>query len=212
MLKRITALVLTTLLLLSLFCTAGEVYAKPRKKIRKPSRISKNLGQEARSLDLNIYDFTLAETVTNIIEDSANTDLYDQLTLNNLQRLKEEAQPPWNPADIDPYKTRQVVEKALAIQSGRSIIKLLNQSELRSSYLAFKRYLNSIRKALSFSLQDSGDRYLISREKKGKQLIELNMEFNLRNGLDPQLNLGNSLRFRYNYLEKRPVLELGFDF
>ena len=52
----------------------------------------------------------------------------------------------------------------------------------------------------------------LTRKRVGRKLLELNMEFNVKRGLDPQIRIGDTLRFRYDYLYDRTMLELGFNF
>lgn len=161
---------------------------------------------------LGAYEFNLGSTLDKILEGTADTDPYDAVTISNLRRLKEDAQPENYPDDLDPYRTRRIVEKALAIQSGNSISRLIQQSELRPLYRAIKQEFFKIREHLKFSLQSGSDGLIVSRKPRGQKLLELNLELNLKQGMDPQIRIGESFKFRYDYVDKVPVLEYGFAF
>jgi hypothetical protein len=171
----------------------------------------KNLRETLGAQKPGTYDFTL-DSAFDILNDTTNTDLYDPITISTLRRLKEDAQPAWNPEDIDPDLTRRVVERAFAIQSGRNLSNLINRSELQTTYKSIKQGLKSVQDTFRYSVQNTGNGVEVSKQKQGRKILELNMEFNLKQGLDPQIKIGESVRFRYDYTSKRPVLEYGFRF
>ncbi|MDC0357342.1 hypothetical protein OAO01_00870 [Oligoflexia bacterium] len=196
----LAALIFTTSLLLPI-----SAYSQKRP-------VKKNLNDSFESVDASTYDFSFTSAFDSIIGSSTDTDLYEPLTIGNLRRLKDRAQPAWNPDDIDPYRTRRVVEKAFAIQTGRNLNKLLIRSELRDVYREIKQGLVSFRNLFRYSLQTDGSSYQVSKKNVGKKLLELNLEFNAHQGVDPQIKIGELIRFRYDYVQKRPLLEYGFDF
>lgn len=196
-------LVVATILLVCSPCGADDL------KLNQPAFKSQKTGLGDSAVDS--YAFT-AESAFDILNDTASTDLYDPLTIQTLKRLKEDARPAWDGDDEDVDKTRRVVERALAIQSGRNISSTLEQSELRSTYRAIKQGLKNFQNNFRYSLQTTGKSMEVSKEKKGKKLLELNVELNLKQGLDPQLKMGEHLRFRYDYTSQRPLLEYGFRF
>jgi len=154
------------------------------------------------------YEFTVGD----ILSSTSDTNLYDPLTIQQLRLLKEDAQPSWDPDDIDPDKTRRVVEKAMAIELGRTLAWQIQRSELRDLYNDTSRALKRLQQRFRYSLQSDGNSLSVSRRKQGRKLLELNMEFNVKRGLDPQIRIGDSLRFRYDYLYDRTMLEYGFNF
>ncbi len=174
-------------------------------------------GIHRKSLDLNPsasnpYEFSLGSTVDDILQDTSDTNLYDPITIGQLRLLKEDAQPSWEPDDIDPYKTRRVVQKAFAIQFGRSISRQIMQSDLRETYRYSLQAYKRLQEVFRYSLQSDGESLAVSRLPKGRKLLELNMEFNVKQGFDPQIRIGDSLRFRYDYVYDRTLLEFGFNF
>lgn len=175
-------------------------------------RIGKRFSTTVSSIDISTYDFSVGDEFDRILTTSSDTDLYDPLTIANLRKLKEDAVPPWDPLDIDPERTRKVVEKAFAIQSARSLIKLINQSEIKPVYALFKNTVKNFSDLFRYSVQDRGDELTVSKSKQGDKLIELNLEFNLKQGVDPQINVGDSFRLRYDYTTKRSLFEYGVDF
>lgn len=159
----------------------------------------------------NPYGFTV-DSAFDILNDTASTDLYDPITISTLRRLKEDAQPAWDGDDIDPEKTRRVVERAFAIQSGRNLSSTIEKSELKPLYQDIKDGLKEVQDTFRYSVQSNGDSLAVSRKKKGEKLLELNVELSLKQGLDPQFKLGENVRFRYDYSNQRPLLEYGFKF
>jgi hypothetical protein len=162
------------------------------------------------SEDRGMYNFRLTASIDDLLVDS--DDKYDPITINQLRMLKEEAQPSWHPDDVDPYQLRRVAQKALTIEVGRAFSKRINGSELRPTYRAALRTYHSIQERFRYSIQDNGDAITFSRKNKGKKLLELNLDLNLKRGLDPQILIGDFMRFRYDYVYKRAMLEYGFDF
>ena len=59
-------------------------------------------------------EFSLGSTVDDILQDTSDTNLYGPLP--GQQAAEEDAQPSWEPDDIDPYKTRRVVQKCHTIR------------------------------------------------------------------------------------------------
>lgn len=168
-----------------------------------------------KSLGLNetaVSTTDLSTTLDRLIDSSTDTDLYDPMTISSLQRLKEDAQPEIHPDDLDPDRTRRVVEKAFAIQFGRSFSQLINRSELKPLYHQVQQSFKSVQDHFRYSLQSNSEGWTVSKRKVGKRLLELSLEFNVKQGVDPQLRIGESVRFRYDYIDQRPMLEYGFDF
>jgi hypothetical protein len=163
----------------------------------------------SREFDSSTYNLNLSSTVDRLIDFSTDTDLYDPLTIQRLRAMQEEAQPRTNPTDIDPYLTRRVAERALAIQSGRTIGSVLEKSELRSTFREIKSTMSSIQSWFRYSIQDRGNGLTISKRAKGKKLVELNVDLNLKEGLTPHLRIGDSVRFRMDDSYKTPMLEYG---
>lgn len=178
---------------------------------RAPS--GKSLTEAIRSIDSDAtYQFKLSNAVDRLVSLSADTDIYDPLTIATLRRMREEAQPSYNPRDIDPEKLRRVTERAFAIQSGKVISNTLYHSELRPEYRAFQETVRSIQSFFRYSVQTNGEQLSVGKKSKGRKLIELNVELSLRTGLDPQVRLGRDFRFRYDRSAKAPMLEYGFNF
>ena len=147
-----------------------------------------------------------------ILKSSRDTSIYDPITLATLRRLRDEAQPINNSDDIDPGRTRNVAEKAFAIQAGRSFTDLMNGSELRDSFRSFQRSLSDIQDIFRYSLLRDDQGVSLSRSKNGQKLIELNLEISAKQGFDPQIRMGENLRVRYDYTSQVPLLEYGFRF
>jgi hypothetical protein len=59
---------------------------------------------------------------------------------------------------------------------------------------------------------DGSEGLTISKTSKGTSLLELDLQFNASKGVDPQIKIGEFMRFRYDYVDKRPMLEYGLNF
>jgi hypothetical protein len=163
-------------------------------------------------LEGSVYQMNPRQTFESILQDSVDTDIIDPISLDTLKRLKDEAQPPYNPLDYDPERTRKIAEKALSIQTSQTLVRTLKGSELQPLLRYAKRSMDLARDYFRYSLQDDGDGLTVSKKPKGKKLIELNMEFNASTGMDPQLRLGQSWRLRYDFVESTPLLEFRAQF
>jgi len=167
--------------------------------------------QTGPSLDTT-YQLKLGSTLDRMLSETSTSDIHDPLTISSLKRLKEQALPSWNPNDIDPERTRGVAERALAIQTGRTINELLMNSELRSTYQAVRRAFTDLQDTFRYSVQQGDKGFKVSQGPKKSKLIEFNLEVNPKEGLDPQLRIGEHTRFRYDLSSQAPMLEYGFNF
>lgn len=157
-------------------------------------------------------DFNLGSTFDRILTETASTNLYDPFTINNLKRLQDEAQPSWDPAGIDPELTRHVAERAFSIQAGRSMVNTLRKSDVRHVYYGVVDSFSAVQEALRFSLKNDGSSLSLGKKGSGQKLMEFNVDFNIRQGVDPQIRIGHSTRFHYDTVLKAPMLEYGFAF
>lgn len=153
----------------------------------------------------------LTATVDRLINFSTDTDLYDPLTVQRLRAMQEEAQPRTNSTDLDPELTRRVAERALAIQSGRTVAQVLEKSELRSAFRELRSQIRSFQDLFRYSLQQEPDGLTVSRQSTGKKLLELNVDLNLKNGLYPSIRIGDAVRFRLADDYRTPMLEYGIN-
>ena len=190
------------------FLIPEEAFSQRRKKklrTRKASRITDILADE--SLDLS-----LSSTFERIIIAPTDSNLYDPLTIENFKRLRDISKPIWNDDDYDPERMRRASEKAFAMQAGRTMSDLLHRSDLQDVYRDLKKYFRNFQDLFRYSVQDNGEKIQLSKATKGKKLLELSVEVNLKRGVDPQLRIGENTRFRYDYYYKRAMFEYGFDF
>ena len=206
---RLVVALLLVLIFLSFF--AKESLSESRRGSRNGKKVLvKSLG--AFDDHANAYDFTFSSEIDKLLSNSADTNLYDPLTLMQLRVLREDAQPSYEPFDANPYETRRVVEKALAIQSTTTLVPVIKKSELGDTFRAIERSFKAFTDRFRYSLQDSPNGWTVSRENKGEKLFELNLRVNLSQGLDPQIRFGDNLRLRYDWMEKQSLLECGFEF
>ncbi|MBN8548172.1 MAG: hypothetical protein J0M12_02530 [Deltaproteobacteria bacterium] len=173
---------------------------------------SKGLRSATLGQTNSTYDFNLGSTFDRILTETASTELYDPFTINNLKRMQAEAQPDWDPAGIDPDRTRTVAERAFSIQAGRSMINTLKNSDVRQTYYDVVGTFSSVQEAFRFSVRNDGSSLSVGKKGTGQKLIEFNVEFNLRQGLDPQLRIGRSGKLHYDTNLNAPMLEYGFAF
>lgn len=152
------------------------------------------------------------DSAVEVLADSTELDLYDPLTLSTLKRLKEDATPPYDPHDIDPVRTRHVVEKALAIQAGRTMANLLRSSDFRDFHRLVLKNLDFLHGLLTLSVSRGHDGLNAGRTPDGESLFAFNLRMSVRDGFDPQIRLSDSLRFRYDLGERQTLLEYGIGF
>ena len=184
----------------------SELHARP---------IGSRVRLTTRSLNVQesqLYDFSISREIDKIVSNTVDTDLFDPYTLAELRAMKEISQPRVNSDDIDPEKTRFVVEKALAIQTANSIIPVIQRSDLRDGFYMVRDSMQQITDLFRYSLQHNGDNFSVSRHSKGKKLMELDLHISPKQGFDPQLRIGESVRFRYDWLAHRTMLEYGINF
>ena len=159
-----------------------------------------------------LYDLNLSSTLDRMLGETSTSDIHDPLTISSLKRLQERALPSWRPDDIDPEQTRNVAERALAFQSGRTIHDLLRNSELKGVYRSIRQAFSDFQDTFRYSVQKGDTGYTVSQAKKGSKLMEFNLEINPKQGLDPQVRIGDNTRFRYDFSSQAPMLEYGFSF
>lgn len=173
------------------------------------------VGKRLRSATLpndKSYNFNLGSTFDGIISETASTELYDPFTINNLKRLQDEAQPSWDPAGIDPDLTRHVAQRAFSIQAGRTLINTLRKSDVRHIYYGVVDSFSEFQNVFRFSVKNNGSSLSLGKKARGEKLMEFSVEFNLRQGPDPQLRFGPETRLHYDTRLQAPMLEYGFAF
>ena len=99
---------LALLVVLAVVLTSAPVYAQSGSDGRLNTR-------RLDSFDSGEYDWDLSAELGEILTATADTDLYDPITIANLRILRDKAQPYWSEDDIDPERTRRVVRKALTV-------------------------------------------------------------------------------------------------
>ena len=147
-----------------------------------------------------------------MIGQTGNNDFYDPLSITRLRMLKQDSQPLHDPDDFDLFRTRRSVGKALAMQTGRALSNLFNTSELGPLYRSTLRTLKNFRQRFRFRLQRSEKGLILGTRNKGKTLLELNLNFDVKRGVDPELTIANTIKFRYDIVYKRSLVEYGFTF
>ena len=188
-----------------------EARPKRKRKFRKAIQV-RTLGDfDTQS---GAYSFHFGEQLDSILQASVDFELYDPVVIRDLEELKEDAQPYWDPFDIDPIKARHAVQKAFTIQSARTVLPIIKKSELRSSYRSIERGYRYLSDKFKYSVKNDGDGYYFANKSKrhGETLLELNMKMNLSSGLDPLLHFGDSFRLRYDWVKGETLFEYGFDF
>jgi len=162
------------------------------------------------------YDFSFQSSLDTFISENYDSSKYDPITISQMARLKQQAVPYWHPEnyndDYDVDITKRVTEKALVIQSAHHISGLLSHSELQQTFHAMQRWFKSVKDQFNYSVQTNGEGYNISRSVHGEKLLELDIEFNLKQGVDPQIRVGKYMRFRYDYTYNVTFLEYTLNF
>ncbi len=193
--------------------SSGQVFAQ---RVERRLRVFRRARRHARSLTFaqqnDTFSFSFPDTLDSLFESSIRSDLYDSITVMNFRRLKEQADPYWDGDEADPIRSRRAAEKGLAMQTATSLSNVLKKSELRDTYFQLREAFRDLQNTFRYSVQSDGESLTVSRSSKGKKWLELQMEFNAKRGVDPQIRLGDHLRLRYDFIESRPLLEVGADF
>lgn len=212
---RSRVLILFTLLLFfcEIFCcdffSSGSAEAQvPRRRIQKKITI-RNIGSQD-SQQVGSYGFS--SQLTDFLSASTESDFYDTRTLYQLRMLKDEAQPWWDQYDLDPDKTRNVVQRAFAIRSAQSLVPVIKHSDLKESFRAIKAGISDFTNYFRYSVQDQGGSYTISKSHQGDKLAELSLELDFRRGFDPEIHLGENMRLRYDWAKAVSLLEWEINF
>ena len=157
----------------------------------------------------NQSNYTFNSTIDEIMDDS-NT--FDPRSTWIMKSLTDITQPFWNPEDVDYKRNNRAVMKASTILGGKQASVLISGSELKGTFRDIKQGLNEFKAIFNYSIQSDGTHTYLSKDQKGDKLLELSMEINLSQGLDPNIKLGDHVRFRYDYVNKTPLLEFGLSF
>ena len=158
------------------------------------------------------YSINASSSLSDLVGDGSGSGGYSPFSLAQLRLLKEVAQPSYNPNDYDPDLTGRVVSKMFAIQSGRAVSDAIQRSELQQTYRAALRGIKTVQERFRYSVQHTGRSVAVSRRNLGRKLVELNVDFNLRQGVDPQIRFGDHIRLRYDWVNNRSMLEYGVEF
>ncbi|MCB0319888.1 MAG: hypothetical protein KDD60_03120 [Bdellovibrionales bacterium] len=170
-----------------------------------------------------LEDLTSTAPLENIWQGYTNSDAYEQFTLGTLYRLKDQAQPTWDPENIDPIESRRLVKKALAIQGIGTFSQMLRQSELQPEFDSLRRTIKTVRETIRFSLNDSPSGLSVDRGRPkrsssqegldlGSPVAEFRLDLSPKSGFDPQIIFTESLRLRYNLLRDISMLEYNIQF
>jgi len=199
---------LSVSIILSSFLITNFSEAEIKKKRLKISNLRSFKGSQ-----VEIRGGGFSDSLDEILTSSVDTNLYDPLTLVQLNNLKVRGLPWWEREDsIDEVEMRRVTQKAIGIQGSLNFISLLRRSDLRESYKSIEKDFKSFTNRFRYALQDTGDGYTLSQNKKGEELVEFSLKMSLSKGADPQVLFGDSLRLRYDWAEQQTMLEFGVNF
>jgi hypothetical protein len=193
---------------LTIACICAQCLIAAHSLAAPPKKPGKGLGGRSSFVEPSISSFD-ADVIG---ESGISTDLHDPMVTHNLRRLQERTMLLGDEDNYDDEIGDRAAKKALAVQGSRDFIRLIKQSELRGTYYWIRDLFASFQDSTRYSLQDTGKSMTVSRSKSGEKVIEMNMEFNSKQGLDPQFNIGESFRLRYDFIEERTLFEFGVDF
>lgn len=134
--------------------------------------------------------------------------VFDPYYLDNLKRMAYEANPHDNPNEFDPDRAEEVAQKALTVKLADSANRTLAGSDLKDEYRLAIKTVSDLKKLVNYSVQRSDTGYAVSKKKKGKKLLEFQVEPSTRTGLSPQLKVGQMGRFRYDTDAQGLIFEL----
>ena len=158
------------------------------------------------------YEQSFSTTLGTLIREKGGRNEYHPLTIKELKNLRENVEPFWSKEEADPERVDRATQKAFAIQGAHHFSYLIKTSDLRFVYRDIQDSMRSIKDFFKYSVQTDGDSMSLSREEKGEKILELDLEFNLKQGVDPQIRIGQHMRFRYDYTYDGTFLEYAVDF
>lgn len=134
--------------------------------------------------------------------------VFDPYYMDSLSRMAAEANPPNQPNDFDPDRAEEVAQKALTVKLADSMNRTLQGSELKDEYKATLKEISRLKRLVNYSVQRDGSSYAVSRKRKGKKLVEFQVEPSSKTGLSPQLKIGAMGRLRYDTDAEGVIFEL----
>jgi hypothetical protein len=202
--------ILSIALCLCLTCLslgAEESYAVgKKKKLKKLSKARSYRMQTVERSTLPGFNFNdlFSETVqSNILEEDLviNTDsLNDTQSVTGVNYFL-------NVQDEERY-----AQKLIAVQSTRSILSILRNSDIRYEYQDLESGIKNLTNLLSYSVFRTTKGLEVGTNKRGQEVVKLNLRFGLNRGADPQINFGDYCRVRYDWTKSSAMLEYGFNF
>ena len=200
--------------LLCLYVLLSLCMFSPAEAIARPNRrpINRNLVISSSRGTPGLSQYSFERNMQDFIRPGNGKNQYDAEAMHQLSLLKQDAMPLLDADDFDIYRTERAATKALMMEGGHDVSNLLHDSELGSFYRQTLRSIREIQSMFRFSVQESHDGYVFSREQQGRKFLELDIQFDIKRGVDPQITIMDTVSFRYDPLYNRTVLEYGFRF
>jgi hypothetical protein len=126
--------------------------------------------------------------------------VFDGYFMDNLRRLAVEANPTDSVHDFDEDRASHVAKRALAARLTDSVQRTALQSEFKDEYRSIIRGFASIKRALAYGVHRDAQGVTFGRssKRKGKKILELQVEPSARTLFSPQLKVGEMSRLRYD--------------
>ena len=114
---------------------------------------------------------------------------------------------------LDEDRTRSFAQKLMVYQAARSFDQMIKNSELQDLYRNIIDGWDSVRRAATVQVSQSstGNLRLTQHKKEGK-LLEFKLHASVANGIEPQVNLTDRVKLRYDVLERDTLVEYSVDF
>jgi hypothetical protein len=125
---------------------------------------------------------------------------FDGYFMDNLRRMAVEANPTDSIHDFDEERASNVAKRALAARLTDSVQRTALQSDFRDEYRSIIRGFAAVKRALAFGVHRDGQGLSVGRSSKrrGKKIVELQVEPSARTIFSPQLKIGELSRVRYD--------------
>lgn len=176
------------LLLFTLTLLPGRIFAQPP--------ILKTLDRGATENVVNRSNkdnrIPLEVDVVRLLSSGDSTrSLFDEYYVGNISRIAEQASISDRPEDFDEEQASKAGQRALTMRISDSIHRNLLTSDLRPYYKSTVKEVIRLRKKINYSLQSNGAALSVSNKRKGKKLLEFDLEPNLKSVASPILRILN---------------------
>ncbi len=147
-----------------------------------------------------------------LLSESVESNIFESEVVTNTDSLSDTQSVTGVNYFLTVQDEERYAQKLMAVQSTQSILALIRSSDIRYEYKDLESGFRDITELFSYSVFRTTEGLEVGTKKRGKEIIKLNFRFGLSRGADPQINIGESCRVRYDWTKSSAMLEYGFNF